>query len=154
MVRIQTSQIIDRSPDDVFRFVATDHFENHPKWDPSVVEMEQTSTGPMRTGTTARLVRRDRGKRVEGTVEITEYEPNRRFVAVVRFGPFELRQDVTVVAVDESSSRLTLTIMTKATGVVKILLPFLRGKFAQTMTESLRRIKDMIERSGCSPRIR
>ena len=43
MVRVRASEIINRPSADVFRFVATDHFENHPKWDPSIVEIEQTS---------------------------------------------------------------------------------------------------------------
>ena len=145
MVRVQVSQIINRPPDEVFRHVATDHFHNHPKWDPNVVEMVQTSTGPMRVGTTARLVRQDGGKRVEGAVEITEYEPDRCFAAVVSFGPFVLDERATVEPVGALSSQLTLTIDNQATGLMRVLLPLLRGRFRRTMTESVRRIKDMVE---------
>jgi hypothetical protein len=31
-VRLAASQVIERSPAEVFRFVATDHFQNHLKW--------------------------------------------------------------------------------------------------------------------------
>jgi hypothetical protein len=154
MTRLQVTEVINRSPEEVFRFVATDHFENHPKWDPSVVEIVQTSAGPLKVGTTARLTRLDRGKRIEGTVEITEYEPHRRFAAVVSFGPFTLHQSVTIEPVGTDSSRLTLTINTQATGPTRLLLPLLRGVFARTMRESLRRIKEMVERSrGVSGRV-
>ena len=145
MVRVQASQIINRPQADVFQFVATDHFTNHPRWDPSIVEMEQTSTGPMGVGTTARLVRLDRGKRTEGTVKITEYQPHQRFAAVVSFGPFVLHQQAQVEAPETNCSRLTLTIDTQATGIMRALLPLLSGTFRRTMTESLRRIKEMVE---------
>jgi hypothetical protein len=38
--------------EDVFRFVATDHFQNHPKWDPAVEQMTPASPGPMAQGAT------------------------------------------------------------------------------------------------------
>jgi hypothetical protein len=145
VVRIQSREIINRPAADVFRFVATNHFENHPKWDPSIVAMEQTSTGPMSIGATARLIRLDRGKRLEGTVEITEYEPDRRFAALVSFGPFALHQQVTIESRGPDSSRLILTIDSRATGVMRALLPLLRRTFRRTMTESLQRIKEMVE---------
>jgi polyketide cyclase/dehydrase/lipid transport protein len=145
MVRLQSSEIINRPSADVFRFVATEHFENHPTWDPSIVEMEQTSTAPMDVGTTGRLVRLDRGKRVEGTVEIIEYEPDRCFAALVSFGPFVLHQQVLIEPDGPDSSRLILVIDSRATGVMRAMLPLLRGTFRRTMTESLQRIKEMVE---------
>jgi hypothetical protein len=54
-VRLSASQVIERPPAEVFRFVATDHFQNHPKWDPAVTAITKTSPGPMGVGTTARL---------------------------------------------------------------------------------------------------
>ena len=145
MVRVRASEIINRPSADVFRFVATDHFENHPKWDPSIVEIEQTSSGAIGTGTAARLVRLDRGKRVEGTVEITEYEPDRRFAALVSFGPFVLHQQVAIEPAGPDSSRFILTIDSRATGVLRALLPLLRRTFRRAMTESLQRIKEIVE---------
>jgi hypothetical protein len=151
MVRVQVSQTIDRPPNDVFQFVARDHFKNHRRWDPSIVEMEQTSQGPIGIGATARLVRLDRGRRVEGTTEITAYQPDRRFGAIARFGPFVLHQDLTLDPIDSRRTRLTLVIESRATGFVRILLPVLRGRFARTMRESLDRIKEMVEQSQAIP---
>jgi hypothetical protein len=91
-MRLEAAQVIDRRPEDVFRFVATDHFQNHPKWDPAIEQMAPTSPSPMAEGATARLVRRDRGKVMEGIITVAEYEPVHTFAAVSRFGPFTLRQ--------------------------------------------------------------
>jgi hypothetical protein len=92
-VRLAASQVIERPPAEVFRFVATDHFQNHPKWDPAITS--KTSPGPMGLGTTARLVRTDRGRQLQGSLEVTEYQPVSSSTVVSRFGPFTLQARTT-----------------------------------------------------------
>jgi carbon monoxide dehydrogenase subunit G len=144
-MRLSASQVIERPPAEVFRFIATDHFQNHPKWDPAITAITQTSPGPMGVGTTARLVRTDRGRRVEGTMEVTEYEPDRSFTEVSRFGPFTLHARATLAPVAAASTRLELVIDTRARGAIRLLLPLLRGTFRKTMARSLRTIKEQVE---------
>ena len=144
-MRLAASQIMERPPAEVFRFVATDHFQNHPKWDPAVTSITKTSPGPMGVGTTAQLVRTDRGRRVEGTMEVTEYQPVRSFTEVSRFGPFTLHARATLAPVAPSSTRLELVIDTHARGVIRLLLPLMRGTFRKTMARSLRSIKEHVE---------
>ena len=144
MVRVQARQTIDRPPEQVFRYVATEHFKNHPRWDPSIVELTQTSPGPIGAGATARLVRVDQGKRVEGTVEVVAYEPDRCFAAVARFGPFVLRQRADFEPVGADRTRLTLTIDTEAAGLMRFLLPLFKRTFARTMAQSLQRIEEAV----------
>jgi hypothetical protein len=144
-VRLAASQVIERPPAEVFRFMATDHFHNHPKWDPAVTAITQTSPGPMGVGTTARLVRTDRGRRVEGTMEVTEYEPVSSFTEVSRFGPFTLHARATLAPVAPASTRLELVIDTHARGAIRLLVPLMRGTFRKTMARSLRIIKEQLE---------
>jgi Polyketide cyclase / dehydrase and lipid transport len=147
-VRLAASQVIERSPAEVFRFVATDHFQNHPTWDPAVTAITQTSPGPMGVGTTARLVRTDRGRRVEGTMEVTEYQPVSSFTEVSRFGPFTLHARARLVPVAPASTRLELVIDTQARGVMGLLLPLMKGTFRKTMARSLRSIKEQVEETA------
>jgi Polyketide cyclase / dehydrase and lipid transport len=144
-VRLGASQVIERPPAEVFRFVATEHFQNHPKWDPAVTSITQTSPGSMGVGTTARLVRTDRGRRVEGTMEVTEYQPVRSFTEVSRFGPFTLHAQAMLAPVAPASTRLELVIDTRARGAIRLLLPLMRGTFRKTMARSLRIIKEQVE---------
>jgi carbon monoxide dehydrogenase subunit G len=144
-VRLAASQVIERPPAEVFRFVATEHFQNHPKWDSAVTAITQTSPGPMGVGTTARLGRTDRGRRVEGTMEVTEYQPDRSFTEVSRFGPFTLHARATLAPVAAASTRLELVIDTRARGAIRLLLPLMRGTFRKTMARSLRSIKEQVE---------
>lgn len=147
-MRVRAEQDIDAAVSDVFRFVATDHFANHPTWDPAVVEMTQTSPGPMGRGTTARLIRSDAGRLTEGVVTVTEYEPDRNFATVVEFGPFRLDQRVRCSATPNGGTHLTLTIDTRAKGPVRLVLPLMRPRFAKTMRAGLRSIKQDLEASA------
>jgi hypothetical protein len=144
-VRLSASQVIERPPTEVFRFVATEHFQNHPKWDPAVTSITQTSPGQMGVGMTARLVRTDRGRRVEGCMEVTEYQPVSSFTEVSRFGPFTLHARARLAPVALASTRLELVIDTRARGVMGLLLPLMKGTFRKTMARSLRSIKEQVE---------
>jgi hypothetical protein len=144
-VRLSASQVIERPPTQVFRFVATEHFQNHPKWDPAVTSITQTSPGPMGVGTTARLVRTDRGRQLQGSMEVTDYQPVSSFTEVSRFGPFTLHARATLAPVAPASTRLELMIDTHARGVIRLLLPLMKGTFRKTMARSLRIIKQQVE---------
>lgn len=144
-MRLEAVQVIERRQEDVFRFVATDHFQNHPKWDPAIEQMTPTSPGPMAKGATARLVRRDRGRVLEGIITVTEYEPIRAFAAISRFGPFTLRQRAALESAPGGGTRLHLAIDTAATGPTRLLLPLLKPQFRKTMAASLLTIKQQVE---------
>lgn len=144
-MRIQVEEVIDAPSDQVFEFIAIQHFENHPKWDPSIQEMTATSPGPIRRGSTARFVRVDRKRRSEGVLTVTEYEPDRLFGAVSQFGPFELRQRAVCEPLPGEATRLVLTIDTRAAGAMGLLLPLFRRQFRATMTASLGTIKQHVE---------
>jgi hypothetical protein len=145
--------VVQRPPGEVFDFVARNHFQNHPKWDRDLLEMTQTTPGPVGLGTTARVVRRQGGRRVEGTATVTAYEPDRVAAWDVRFGPFLLRQRSEYEAEQEgSATRLRLTVETRARGPITLLLPLMRGRFRKTIDNSLRNIGTMIEGSGGSRR--
>lgn len=146
MTFICVERVIARPPRTVFDFVATHHFQNHPKWDPDVLEMTQISPGTVRTGTTARVVRRQGGSRVEGTATVTEYEPDRSAAWEVRFGPFVLNQRAELTPEQGgAATRLRLAIKTSASGPMRVLVPLLRGRFRRTMEHSLATIANLIE---------
>ncbi len=145
-MRIQAGERIEATTAEVFRFVAAEHFANHPKWDPSITEMTPTSPGPIAKGATARFVRVDGKKRFEGLLTVTEYEPDRLFAAVSRFGPFVLHQHALCEPLPGGGTSIVLTIDTRATGPMRLLLPLFRRRFRKTMAASLRTIKQHVER--------
>jgi hypothetical protein len=111
-----------------------------------VLEMSQTSPGPVGVGTTARVVRRQGRGRVEGTAMVVDYEPDRRAAWEARFGPFRLHQRAELVPEQGgAATRLRLSIDTSAQGPIRMIVPFLRRRFRKTMTQSLRTIAALLE---------
>jgi hypothetical protein len=76
-MKLDVSESIARPPADEFRFVATDHVQNHPRWDPQMSLVQETP-GPIGVRTRIRRRRAAGESRVEGEMEITEYEPRPR----------------------------------------------------------------------------
>jgi len=137
-VRLDVSESIQRPPADVFRFVATDHVKNHPRWDPEMSLVQETP-GPIGVGTRIRRVRTRGEARIEGEMEITEYNPDRTMGAVIRDGPMKLRSWMTATSEGPTASRLTFTVESDDAPVDMLEEP-IKG--------SLRRIKEMVEGEG------
>jgi hypothetical protein len=143
---VRAEKVLHCPPQTVFDFVATHHFENHPKWDPDVLEMRQTSPGTLGVGTTADLVRRQGSRRVAGTATVTEYEPDQSAAWDVQFGSFRLHQRVELAPEQGgAATRLRLSIQTRASGPLKLMVPLLRSRFRKTMEQSLETIASLLE---------
>jgi hypothetical protein len=138
-LKLELSESIDRPPADVFRFVATDHVTNHPRWDPEM-SLVQATPGPIGVGTRIHRTRTRGESQVEGEMEIIEYDPDDRTMgAVIRDGPIELRSRMTVVPEAETASRLTFMVESDDAP-----LAMMEG----AIKGSLRRIKDIVEREA------
>jgi uncharacterized protein YndB with AHSA1/START domain len=145
---VKVERILHRPPEQVFDFVATNHFQNHPRWDPDLLEMKQTSPGPVQVGTTAHVVRRQGRRTVDGKATVTEYQPHRSASWDVEFGPFLLRQRVALAPEsDGAATRLQLSIDTRARGPIKAIVPLLRGRFRRTMEQSLTAIGTLLDQT-------
>jgi hypothetical protein len=117
MIRVQSQTQIARRPDQVFEFVAADFFGNYPRWSPEVVALEQTSSGPVRIGSTGRQVRIDWGRRTEASFRVSRFEPGRCVAFQGISSPFHIRYSLDPVGED---TRLTFTFE------ITRLAPFLR----------------------------
>jgi threonine dehydrogenase-like Zn-dependent dehydrogenase len=89
MEKVEHTVVVERSPDDVFAYLTEP--ANLPEWQTSVLEAK--SDGPLRAGATLTELRKFLGVRIESTLEVTEYEPNRRFAFRVVSGPVPFRVD-------------------------------------------------------------
>jgi hypothetical protein len=137
-VKLDVSESIERPPADVFRFVATNHVQNHPRWDPQMSLVQETP-GPIGVGTRIRRSRAGGETRVEGEMEITEFDPDRTIGGVIRDGPMELRSWMTVEPEGEAASRLTITVESDDAPLAMM---------EESIKNSLRRIKEIVEAEG------
>jgi uncharacterized protein YkuJ len=105
-LQLEVAEVIDRPLAKVFHFFADEHVRNHPRWDPDI-QLEQVSEGPIGVGTMIRRINSRSGAPVEGTMQVTEFEPNRAMGVVIHDGPLEMRSRVLFEALSDSRTRIT-----------------------------------------------
>lgn len=93
-MKLQLTQVIDRPPAEVFRFIATNHVRNHPRWDPKM-ELHQLTDGPIGVGTVIHRRHTHAGFPQEGTMEVVEFSPPHAFGMVIRDSPVEMHSSMT-----------------------------------------------------------
>jgi hypothetical protein len=137
-VKVELSEEIERPVGVVFRWYADDHVRNHPRWDPNI-ELWLDSEGRIGVGTIIRRRNSRSGTPVEGTMEVTEYEPNQALGMLTHDGPMEIRGRATFESVGPELTKLTFTVDIHG----------LDDSMATPMTEairgSLRKIKELVE---------
>jgi uncharacterized membrane protein len=142
MLKLEISTVINRPVEEVFAFVSNP--ENFPKWISSSSEVRITSEGPIGVGTTFRPVVTFLGRRMEGESEVTEYEPNRRYVEKTISGPFPVENSMTFERI-EGGTRVSLTSMAEPGGFFKLAEPLLVGLVKRQFEADLARLKDLME---------
>jgi hypothetical protein len=104
-VRGQT--VIDRPVSVVWHFYAVHHVENHPRWDPDI-ELGKTTDGPIGVGTVIRRRSTRFETPTEGTMEITEFEPERTMSVTTHDGPVTIYGSARLTAQSEGRTQLTI----------------------------------------------
>jgi uncharacterized protein YndB with AHSA1/START domain len=88
-MRVEASIVIDRSPDDVFAFLAVR--DNDPVWMSAVEESNWLdSSARLAVGRRGRMALKMFGRRTEYVDEVTAFEPGRRIAHRTVEGPFQL----------------------------------------------------------------
>ena len=138
-VSVQVSEVIERPVEDVFRFYAVEHVQNHPRWDP-YMQLEKVTDGPIGVGTVIKRVNSRSGSPVEGTMEVEEFESNQSMSMIIHDGPMEMRGRATVEP--ESDERTKLIIDVEIPGMHEAMDT---SMLSDGMQQSLRNIKQLIE---------
>lgn len=131
---------IDRSPADVFRYL-TD-VEKMPEWQSSAVEAR--AEGEMGVGTEIKEIRNFLGRRAESTLEVTEYEPGRKFSLRVLSGPlrFEVRHALTP---EDGGTRLDWVAEADTSRFPKLAVRMMAGTAERQFKGDLERLKRLLE---------
>jgi hypothetical protein len=108
-LQFESSQVINRPLDKVFRFYAVEHVRNHPRWD-SDIELWLDNNAPLRVGTIIHRRNKRYGKVVEGTMRVVEFEMNRVLSMEIHDGPVVMYGKTSFEAIDENQTRITTII--------------------------------------------
>lgn len=141
-VTVEVSEGIDQPVDEVFRFYAHDHVQNHPRWDPDM-ELKQVSEGAIGVGTRIHRRHTRDGTTVEGIMEVVEYEPDQTFGVVIHDGPVEIRGRATFQAEHQNRTRLTMSV--ELPGADESMDT---SSLTNLMKRTLQNIKKLIESGG------
>ena len=142
MAKLEAGITINRPVEEVFAF--TSNPENEPLWRSELLEMEQTSEGPIGVGTTYREVMQFLGRRIESTAEITKYEPNNMIAMKSTSGPLAFELTGTYQPV-EDGTELTFEVEAEVGGFFRVAEPLVARMGKRQMETQLANIKDLLE---------
>ncbi len=142
MVKIEHSVVINRPIEEVFAYVTQP--ENTPKWQSGMLESKQISEGPMGVGTIFTEVRQMMGQKMDQTMEVSAYEPNRKwsFKSIKATVPHEAH--LTFEAV-EGGTRINLTSLGRPRGLFKLAAPIIGRKLKKEFVADFENLKQFLE---------
>lgn len=106
-MKCEATTVIDRPVSAVWEFYAVHHVENHPRWDPDI-ELQRTTDGPIDVGTVISRRSTRFETPTEGTMEVTEFDPERTMKVTTRDGPMTIHGRARLVALSEGRTELTI----------------------------------------------
>ena len=142
MATFTRSTTIKRPVEDVFTVMSNP--ANDATWSSAVVEAEQTSAGPIGVGTTARFVSKLLGRRITTDWEITEFDPNRKFVALSKSRPFPVQVSMNFEST-EGSTRVSVKYEAEPGGFLKLTVPLFVTMGKRQLQSALDNLKGLME---------
>jgi uncharacterized membrane protein len=142
---IVSSVEIDRPAADVFAYL--DDLARHGEWQDAIVSTRVLTEGPVGVGTRAVDTRRIGGSRTQdSTYEVVEHDPPRRSAFRGVDGPVRPVGSVTIEAVDEGRSRVTVEIDLKGHGLAgAVLAPIARSQARKQIPKDQQKLKELLE---------
>ena len=144
MARAEVSMVIKRSASDIFAFL-TD-IEKGTEWQAELVEVSQTSTGPMGVGTTIREVRRFLGRKLESVFQVTEFEPSQKLAFQSTVAPFPMRGQYTLEPeAEDAGTKVTFVIEADLSGAFKMAETIVVHTAKRQIDADLTKLKALLE---------
>lgn len=75
----ESSVVINKPIDETFEYIAEHFFDNYPKWAVDLIALEPLDGREIFVGAKAQQVRRDQGKEVKSTFQVSDYQPTKLF---------------------------------------------------------------------------
>jgi ligand-binding SRPBCC domain-containing protein len=140
---------IARPPAEVFAYV-TDPSKLH-EWQTNTVEVEQLTPAPFGAGTRLREVHAAGRRRMEQVVEVTAYEPGRRFDLDVVEGPLPVGARHTFDESPGGGTVIHFAAEGRAPGAMRLAEPVLQLVVRNQMKRHYARLKERLENGPAEP---
>ena len=145
MINLDFSALIDRPQKDVFAFVADPG--NMSKWNSAVVSLEQIAPGKVGVGTKFKSIGEMMGRRIEGEMQITAYEPDTKCGFQVTAGPMQVNITLSFKTVG-TGTKINLNAQGNPGGLFKLAEGVLAGQVKSMMEGNLARLKTVLEKGA------
>jgi hypothetical protein len=143
--------VVRRTPTQAFDHVARGFFEHHGLWDSTVTSMQKTSEGPVGLGTTGLEERRFGRSLVKSEIQVTAFEPDRRFGYATTSGPMRQQAEIAIEEHD-GGARLRVHIrLVPASLSTRVLEPLFRPTVARNIRDHVERMRIAIDAEPTEP---
>ena len=143
MINLDFGTLVDKPIKEVFTFVANPN--NMSKWNSAVVSLEQITPGEVGAGTKFKSVGEMMGRRIEGEMQITAYEPDTKCSFQMNAGPMQVNINLTFKTVG-TGTKISFNAQGNPAGIFKLAEGAMQGRVKAMMEENLARLKSALEK--------
>ncbi len=143
MISLDLGVLIDRPVKDVFTFVSDPN--NMAKWNSAVVSLQQVTPGVVGVGTKFKSVGEALGRRIEGELQVTAYEPDAKCGFRLNAGPMQLKLTIAFKTVG-TGTKVSLNGEGNPGGIFKLAEGVMAGQMKSMMEANLTRLKSVLEK--------
>lgn len=142
MAKVDHTVTLRAAPGEVFEYLSDP--DKATVWQSSLLEARFTPDGPMQRGTLITEVRKFLGRRIESTVEVTEFEPGRLFVGRVLSGPVQWEFRYTFEETD-GATRVDFHLEGEPGGFFRLAEPLVEKAVAKQVESDFATLKELVE---------
>jgi len=142
MINIISNKLIYRPVGQIFDFISTP--ENDFQWQYGTLTSARVSEGATGSGTAFRSVGHFMGHRNEGTFEVTDYEPNRKYGFKSLSGPLQIYTLYTF-EITGGGTKVNVAMQASATNVFQAEDGVVGKKMKKQLKENLTMLKEILE---------
>jgi ligand-binding SRPBCC domain-containing protein len=144
MATVDHTFTVDAPPAVVFAYL-TDR-EKATVWQASLLEAQFSPDAPVHKGTEIHEIRKLLGLKIESTVEVTEFEPDRVFAGRVRSGPVPWQFRYTFEGAD-GSTRVDFHMEGEPGGFFRVAEPLVVRTVEKQLENDFSTLKELVETS-------
>jgi len=144
MINLISNKLIYRPIKQIFDFISTP--ENDFQWQYGTLKSAQISEGGIKVGTFFRSIGHFMGHRIQGTFEVTEYEPNKKYGFKSLSGPLH-SQTLYTFELAGGGTKVNISTQATATNLFQSDESILEKKLKKQLKENLELLKDILEQS-------
>ena len=145
MINLDLGVLVDRPMKDVFAFASNPN--NMSQWNSAVVSLQQATPGDVGVGTKFKTTGEMMGRRIEGEMQITIYEPDTKCGFQLQAGPMLVNLTFSFKTVG-TGTKINLNAQGNPGGIFKLAEGVMAGQVKSMMEGNLARLKTVLEKEA------